>query len=52
MQLSEKLKLFYGFSIAFSESTLNFEHFFLKKEPCSSSISEVIDSQRYVYLNA
>ena len=27
MQLSEKLKTFYGFFIAFFESALNFEHF-------------------------
>ena len=27
MQLSEKLKTFYEFSISFSESALNFEHF-------------------------
>ena len=52
MQLSEKLKTFYGFSIAFSESALNFEHFEKRNEPHSSSSSEVIDSQRRVYWNA
>ena len=52
MQLSGKLKTFSGFFIAFLESTLNFEHFEKKNEPHSSSISEVIDSQRRVYLNA
>ena len=52
MQLSEKLKRFYQFFIAFFESALNLEHFEKKNEPHSSSISEVIDSQRRVYLNA
>ena len=52
MQLSEKLETFSGFFIAFFESALNFEHFEKKNEPHSSSISEVIDSQRRVYLNA
>ena len=49
MQLSEKPKTFYQFL----ESTLNFEHFEKKKnEPHSSSISEIIDSERRAYLNA
>ena len=52
VQLSEKLKRFYQFFIAFSESALNFEHFEKKNEPHSSSISEVIDSQRRVHSNA
>ena len=52
MQLSEKRKTFFAFFIAFSESPLNFGHFRKKKEVHSSSISEVIDSQRCVYLNA
>ena len=54
MQLSEKTKTFFQFFIAFLESILNFKHFEKKKknEPHSSSISEVIDSQRRVYLNA
>ena len=51
VQLSEKLKTFSQFFIAFLESTLNFEHF-EKNEPHSSSISEVIDSERRAYLNA
>ena len=56
MQLSEKAKTFFFFFnfvnfITFFESTLNFEHFFLN-EPHSSSISEVIDSERRAYLNA
>ena len=52
MQLSEKLETFSPFFIAFLESALNFEHFEKKNEPHSSSISEVIDSQRRAYLNA
>ena len=52
MQLSEKLKKYFAFFIVFLQSALNFEHFFLKKEPHTRSISEVIDSQRRVYLNA
>ena len=52
MQLSEKLERFSRLFIAFFESALNFEHFEKKNEPHSSSISEVIDSQRRVYLNA
>ena len=52
MQLSENLKPFSWFFIAFFESALNFEHFEKENEPHSSSISEVIDSQRPVYLNA
>ena len=39
------------FFIAFLESTLNFKDF-EKNEPHSSSISEVIDSERHAYLNA
>ena len=52
MQLSEKLETCSVFFIAFLESALNFEHFEKKNQPHSSSISEVIDSQRCVYLNA
>ena len=37
---------------SFFESTLSFEHFEKKNEPHSSSISEVIDSERRAYLNA
>ena len=51
MQLSEKLKRFFAFFIAFAESALNFEHFEQKKWLHSFGISEVIDSQRRVYLN-
>ena len=52
MILSEKLKQFFPFLVALSESGLNFQHFEKKEKLHSSSISEVIDSQRRVYLNA
>ena len=56
MQLSEKPKTIYQYFIAFQESTLHFEKKKKKKrkkkEPYSSSISEVIDSERYAYLTA
>ena len=51
MQLSETPKTFCQF-IAFLEATLNFEHFEKKNQSHSSSISEVIDSERCAYLNA
>ena len=50
-QLSEKLKYFSKFFIAFLECTLNLEHF-EKIEPHSSCISEVINSERRTYLDA
>ena len=50
-QLSEKLKTFSQFFIALLECTLNVEHF-EKNKSHSSSISEVIDSERRAYLNA
>ena len=51
MQLSENVEIFSALFIAFLESALNFEHL-KKKEPLSSSISEVNDCQRSVYSNA
>ena len=39
-QLSQNLKAFSEFFIAFSESTLNFEHFQKKDDPHSWFISE------------
>ena len=56
MQLSEKPKTLCQFFITFLESTLNFEYFEVgkkkrKKEPHSSSISEVIQSERRAYFN-
>ena len=50
-QLSEKLKTFSQFFIASLKCTLNLEDF-EKNEPHSSSISEVIDSERRAYINA
>ena len=50
-QLSGKLKSFSENFIAFLEYTLNLEYF-EKNEPHSSSISEIIDSERLAYLNA
>ena len=52
MHLSEKPKPYSQFVIAFLECTLNFEHFEKKYETHSSSISEVIDSERRAHLNA
>ena len=52
MHLSEKPKPYSQFVIAFLECTLNFEHFEKKYEAHSSSISEVIDSERRAHLNA
>ena len=49
-QLSKKLKTFSQFFIAVLECTLNLEHF-EKNEPRSSSIPEVIDSERRAYFN-
>ena len=50
-QLSEKLKYFSKFFIAYLECTLNLEHF-EKNQPHSSSISEVINSERRACLDA
>ena len=52
MQLSGKLMTFFWFFIAFFESALNFAHLEKKNQPHSSSISELIDTQRCVYINA
>ena len=51
MQLSAKLKRFPGFYIIFFDSALNFECFKETNQPHSSGISEVIHSQRTIYLN-
>ena len=51
MQLSEKPKTFCQYFIAFLESTLNL-NILKKHESHSSSISEVIESERRAYLNA
>ena len=52
MQLSKKLKTFSGYFAPFFESALTLKHFEKKNKPHSLKISEVIDSQRGVYLNA
>ena len=49
--LSVKSKIFSGFSIAFLKSSRNGEHFQKKGESSSSSIAEIIDSKRGVYLS-
>ena len=51
-QISEKLKNCSQNFYCVLECTLNFEHFERKNEPHSSSISEVIGSERPAYLNA
>ena len=51
MELPEKLETFSVVFIAFSESTLNFDHFEKKDEPHGPSISEVFDSKKRLYLH-
>ena len=43
--LSRKDKAFSQFLLAFSKSTLNFEHFQKKDDPRSLFISEITDSE-------
>ena len=43
--LSQKHKAFSGFFLAFSKSTLNFEHFQNKDDPRSLFISEITHSE-------
>ena len=52
LQLTGKLQTFSPFFIAFLESALNFEDFAKKSEPKGSRISEVINSDRHLYLRA
>ena len=52
MELSEKVGAFSSFFIAFLESPLNCAHFEKESGSYGSSISEVIDSQRRLYLQA
>ena len=56
MQLSKKPKSFCCIFIAYLEPTLDFEYFEKekkkKKGPHSLSISEIVDFERYGYLNA
>ena len=52
MEVCKKLQKFFRIFIAFFESALNFGHFENKNEPHGSSISDVIDSQKRIYLHA
>ena len=49
--ISEKQKIFSGFFIAYLECASNLQHFETKEEHPSLFISEIIDSERVVYLN-
>ena len=49
--ISQKQKMFPGFSIAYLEYASNLEHFAQKDEHPSLVISEIIDSERVGYLN-
>ena len=51
MQLSKKTKDFLSFFIAFLKSTSNFQHFEKEDQIQSSTISDIIDSERSSYLN-
>ena len=51
MQLFEKNFFLKKSCIDFLESALKSKHFEKKNEPDSSSISEVIDSEKLAYLN-
>ena len=49
-QITGKLETFSLFFISFFEPALNFEYFERKDDSYGLSVSEVIDSQRRVYL--
>ena len=49
--ISQKRKMFSGFSVAYLECVSNLEHFEKKDETPSLVISEIIDSERVGYLN-
>ena len=49
--LSQKQKTFSGFFIAFVKCAWNLEHFQKKEEYPSLIISEIIDAERFGYLN-
>ena len=51
MQLSKQPIIFYQFLIAFLEYTPNFQHLEKKDEAHSSTLSNIIDSDRSCYLN-
>ena len=48
MPLSQNQKAFCQFIVAFSKSTLNFEHFQKQDDPHSLCISEITDSEKVV----
>ena len=50
--ISQKLKIFSGFFIAYLECASNLEHFEKKDEHPSPVISEIIDSERVGYLTS
>ena len=49
--LSQKQKIFSGFSLAFLKCALNLQHFVKKDEYPSLVTSRIIDSERGGYLN-
>ena len=49
--LSQKQKIFSGFSLAFPKCAFNLEHFVRKDEYPSLVISRIFDSERGGYLN-
>ena len=49
--ISQKQKIFSRFFIAYLECASNLEHFEKKEEHPRLFISEIIDSERVVYLN-
>ena len=49
--ISQKQKIFTGFSIAYLECASNLEHFEKKDEIPSLVISEIVDSETVGYLN-
>ena len=51
MQISQKLKTFSEFSIAFLKSTLNLEYFETKDQSQILSITEIINCETGSYLN-
>ena len=51
MQISQKLKTFSEFSIAFLKSTLNLEYFEAKDQSQILSITEIINCETGSYLN-
>ena len=50
-QLTQKVKAFSTFFIAFPKCTSNLEHFEKKDEPSSLSIPKMIDPKGSAYLN-